>query len=91
MKLPSFSRLVRRGQGPPAQPDSPRSIDVKAEASKLHWYHCIRLAPGYTTPGIVGWSSGLARVGREVPVSLGPGAERQVLAGHRHHERVLRL
>lgn len=58
MKLPSFLRSARRAtQGPPVHPDSPLDIDIKAEASKLHWYHCIKLAAGYTTPGIVGWSA----------------------------------
>jgi tRNA (mo5U34)-methyltransferase len=58
MKLPSFSRFVRKGtQAPSLRPSSPVNIDIEAEASKLHWYHCIRLAPGYTTPGIVGWSA----------------------------------
>src|SRR3990170_2722625 len=29
--------------------------DIAAEASKYKWWHCIELAPGYKTPGVVGW------------------------------------
>jgi len=87
MELPLFSRIDRRGSG-----DTPK-YDIKSEAAKLHWYHCIKLAPGYTTPGIVdSWLvSGYPWLGREVPVSLCRGAEGQVLAGHRHDERVFRI
>ena len=92
MKLPSLSRLAADGtQSPRLQPDSPPSVDVKAEASKLHWYHCIKLAPGYTTPGIVGLVGGLARLAGEVSVPLGRSTARQVPARHRHDERLLRL
>jgi tRNA (mo5U34)-methyltransferase len=30
--------------------------EIVAEANKLRWYHCLRLTPEYTTPGISGFS-----------------------------------
>lgn len=50
MKL--FAFLRRRQQVSPGV----NVPDIEAEASKYRWYHCIDLAPGYTTPGIVGLS-----------------------------------
>src|SRR3989442_11648654 len=30
---------------------------IALEASKLRWYHCIKLTPTFTTQGHVGWSA----------------------------------
>lgn len=30
--------------------------EIVAEADKLRWYHCLRLTPEYTTPGMTGFS-----------------------------------
>lgn len=48
MKLPSLRRRQANG--------SVDSSAIRAEAEKLRWYHCLRLAPDYTTPGLSGFS-----------------------------------
>jgi tRNA (mo5U34)-methyltransferase len=48
VKLPSFRRTSPH---PPID-----RADIPGEAAKLQWYHCLKLTPEYTTPGISGFS-----------------------------------
>lgn len=48
MKLPILGKQQPQGALSPER--------IVEEASKLKWYHCLRLTPSYTTPGISGFS-----------------------------------
>ncbi|MEO8456430.1 MAG: DUF1698 domain-containing protein [Chloroflexota bacterium] len=50
MKLPTLNR----GQTTIHTPI--KKSDIPIEAAKLKWYHCLKLTPEYTTPGISGFS-----------------------------------
>ena len=56
MKLALPHLRSRPSRNSPAVESPVLDAALKAEAEKLQWYHCIQLGPGYTTPGIVGWS-----------------------------------
>lgn len=60
MKLRGFWNRRASTKAPVQQNPALDLATLEAEASKLHWYHCIRLADKYTTPGIVGWSAATA-------------------------------
>jgi tRNA (mo5U34)-methyltransferase len=56
MKLPTLGGGQSQSQSGPSIYPPIDPADIRTEAEKLRWYHCLRLTPGYTTPGISGFS-----------------------------------